>query len=224
MTRKVINICYKMFTILSLSLGIFLNLRNTTSVKALVSYYTLQSNIICLVAFLIILGLELSKKDYKTDIYYLVKGALIIMIAITAIVYHLALAPVGFEMDALRSNINNKVIANFLVHTLSPILVIFDYILFDEKGHFKIFYPIIWLFEPLNYIIYVYTYSSLGGTFYSIGGSRKFAYFFLDYTKLGYDGVFKWLVFIAIVLLILSELIVLLDKASFKIHTPSDKR
>lgn len=219
MTRKVINICYKMFTILSLSLGIFLNLRNTTSVKALVSYYTLQSNIICLVAFLIILVLELSKKDYKTDIYYLVKGALIIMIAITAIVYHLALAPVGFEMDALRSNINNKVIANFLVHTLSPILVILDYILLDEKGHFKFFYPIIWLFEPLNYIVYVYTYSNFGGTFYSIGGSRKFAYFFLDYTKLGYAGVFKWLVFIAIILLILSELIVLLDKVSFKIHT-----
>lgn len=219
MTRKVINICYKMFTILSLSLGIFLNLRNTTSVKALVSYYTLQSNIICLVAFLIILVLKLSKKDYKTDIYYLVKGALIIMIAITAIVYHLALAPVGFEMDALRSNINNKVIANFLVHTLSPILVILDYILFDEKGHFKFFYPIIWLFEPLNYIVYVYTYSNFGGTFYSIGGSRKFAYFFLDYIKLGYAGVFKWLVFIAIILLILSELIVLLDKVSFKIHT-----
>lgn len=89
MTRKTINICYKMFTILSLSLGIFLNLRNTTSVKALVSYYTLQSNIICLVAFLIILGLELSKKDYKTDIYYLIKGALIVMIAITAIIYHI---------------------------------------------------------------------------------------------------------------------------------------
>lgn len=141
------------------------------------------------------------------------------MIAITAIVYHLALAPVGFEMDALRSNINNKVIANFLVHTLSPILVILDYILFDEKGHFKFFYPIIWLFEPLNYIVYVYTYSNFGGTFYSIGGSRKFAYFFLDYTKLGYAGVFKWLVFIAIILLILSELIVLLDKVSFKIHT-----
>lgn len=212
MTRKIISICYKVFTIFSLISGIFLNLSNTSSVRALMSYYTLQSNVICLIAFMIILILELLNKQYQTDIYYLIKGGLVITIAITAIIYHIALAPGGFQMDALQNSINNKQLANFLVHTVSPILVLLDYVLFDEKGHFKLFYPIFWLIQPLNYVVYVYTYSNLGGSFYNIGGSRRFAYFFLDYKKLGYLEVLKWLIVIILGILIISELLVVLDK------------
>ena len=212
MTRKIISICYKVFTIFSLISGIFLNLSNTSSVRALMSYYTLQSNVICLIAFMIILILELLNKQYHTDIYYLIKGGLVITIAITAIIYHIALAPGGFQMDALQNSINNKQLANFLVHTVSPILVLLDYVLFDEKGHFKLFYPILWLIQPLNYVVYVYTYSNLGGSFYNIGGSRRFAYFFLDYKKLGYLEVLKWLIVIILGILIISELLVVLDK------------
>ena len=212
MTRKIISICYKMFTIFSLISGIFLNLSNTSSVRALMSYYTLQSNVICLIAFIIILVLELLNKQYQTDVYYLIKGGLVITIAITAIIYHIALAPGGFQMDALQNSINNKQLANFLVHTVSPTLVLLDYIIFDEKGHFKLFYPIFWLIQPLNYVIYVYTYSNLGGSFYNIGGSKQFAYFFLDYNELGYWGVLKWLLVIIICILLIINLLVLLEK------------
>lgn len=212
MTRKIISICYKMFTIFSLIAGIFLNLSNTYSIRALMSYYTLQSNVICLIAFIIVLTLELLDRQYKTDIYYLIKGGLVITIAITAIIYHIALAPGGFQMDALQNSISNKMLANFLVHTVSPLLVLLDYILFDEKGHFKFFYPILWLMQPLNYVVYVYTYSNLGGSFYNIGGSRQFAYFFLDYNELGYMGVLKWLLIIILGILIISEILVILDK------------
>ena len=176
------------------------------------SYYTLQSNVICLIAFIIVLTLGLLDRQYKTDIYYLIKGGLVIAIAITAIIYHIALAPGGFQMDALQNSISNKVLANFLVHTVSPLLVLLDYVLFDEKGHFKFFYPILWLIQPLNYVVYVYTYSNLGGSFYNIGGSRQFAYFFLDYNELGYMGVLKWLVIIILGILIVSEILVILDK------------
>lgn len=212
MTRKIISICYKMFTIFSLIAGIFLNLSNTYSIRALMSYYTLQSNVICLIAFIIVLTLELLDRQYKTDIYYLIKGGLVITIAITAIIYHIALAPGGFQMDALQNSISNKMLANFLVHTVSPLLVLLDYILFDEKGHFKFFYPILWLIQPLNYVVYVYTYSNLGGSFYNIGGSRQFAYFFLDYNELGYMGVLKWLLIIILGILIISEILLILDK------------
>ena len=113
---------------------------------------------------------------------------------------------------SLQNSINNKQLANFLVHTVSPTLVLLDYVLFDEKGHFKLFYPILWLIQPLNYVVYVYTYSNLGGSFYNIGGSRRFAYFFLDYKKLGYLEVLKWLIVIILGILIISELLVVLDK------------
>lgn len=183
MTRRINSICYKVFTSFSLGLGIFLNLQKTPSRKALLSYYTLQSNIICLIAFGIIIIFELIKKQYNTEMYYLLKGALIVAISITAIIYH--------------------------------ILVILDYFIFDEKGHFKFYYPFIWLIQPLNYLVYVYTYSRLGGTFYNIGGSKKFAYFFLDYDKLGYMGVGKWLIAIGLLILIIAEVLVLIDRKLF---------
>ena len=117
MTRKNISLCYKIITIISLIIGITLNLwnRDTHAVISMLSYYTLQSNIICLVAFIFFVIKELRGKE-PNDIYYLVKGAIVIAIVITAVVYRLALAPNGFEMDSLKQSINNKVIANFFVH------------------------------------------------------------------------------------------------------------
>lgn len=216
MKRNTINICSKIITVCSLIVGVWLNLYKTTSRKALLSYYTLQSNIICMIAFIVIIILEIKKKNYKSEMYYLVKGSLIMSIAITSMIYHIALAPGGFSMDSLTNSINNKLLANFLVHTLSPILVILDYLIFDEKGHFKWYYPFIWLIQPLNYIVYVYTYSKLGGKFYSIGGSKKFAYFFLDYDQLGYIGVVKWLLFIGGGILLIAELLVFCDNRMSK--------
>ncbi len=223
MTRRIISICYKMFTLFSLALGILLNVYNTTSVKAILSYYTLQSNLWCFIAFIVFILLEFQKKRYKTDIYYMLKGAVIIEILITAVVYRIALAPTGFSMDSLRQSILGKQFANFLVHSFSPTLVILDYFLFDEKGNFKYFYPFIWLILPLNYIVYVYTYSSLGGEFYSIGGSRRFAYFFLDYEELGYIGVLKWILIMAIFVLAIAFIFVFVDKIWFKIKDAKKK-
>ena len=113
MTQRIISICYKMFTLFSLALGILLNVYNTTSVKAILSYYTLQSNLWCFIAFIVFILLEFQKKRYKTDIYYMLKGAVIIEILITAVVYRIALAPTGFSMDSLRQSILGKQFANF---------------------------------------------------------------------------------------------------------------
>lgn len=212
MTRRTIEISYKIVVIFSLCLGIFLNLINTSSRKALMSYYTLQSNLICLIAFVIIVVLKIRKKNDNNEIYFLVKGAVTIAIVITAVVYHVALAPNNFVMDSLQNSIANKVLADTFVHTISPILVVIDYFLFDEKGNMKYYYPIIWLIIPLNYVVYVYTYSNFGGRFYSIGGSKKFAYFFLDYTKIGCKGVVTWILFIALAILAISEVFVLIDR------------
>lgn len=211
MTRRRISLGYKILVILSLLTGILLNVMKTTSVKSILSYYTLQSNIICLVAFICFAFLEIRKKSYKTEGYYLVKGALIIAIFITAFVYRVALAPVGFEMDSLHRSISNKAFANLLVHTVSPILVILDYFLFDEKGNFRCYYPVMWLAIPLNYVFYVYAYGASGGTFFSIGGSKKYAYFFLDYEKIGYSGVAKWLIIMSLFILVISYVLVFID-------------
>ena len=209
--RTKVPIMYKILVTLPLAAGILINVVKTASVSAILSYYTLQSNIICLVAFIGIVIMEL-RKWQKNDVYYLIKGAITIAILITGITYLCALAPVGFQMDFQKETLANKTISNLLVHVVSPILVLVDYFLFDEKGNFKRFYPIIWLFIPFDYVLYVYTYGSSGGTFYNIGGSNKFAYFFLDYEKIGYLGVAKWITAITCSILFVSYLLVYIDK------------
>lgn len=210
MTRRKFSIGYKILVLLSLAIGILLNLIKTTSVSALLSYYTLQSNIICLVGFACFLYLEIRQEE-KSDIYYLIKGAIVIAIFITAFVYTCTLAPTNFEMDSLQKSVENKWVANLFVHSISPAMVIADYFLFDEKGKFKCYYPIFWLIIPLNYVLYVYMYSFSGGEFFNIGGSKHFAYFFLDYEKIGYLGVAKWLILMGLFIVFVSYLFVFID-------------
>lgn len=208
MKERRISVIFKSLVIICLLTGIVLNVINTTSITAILSYYTLQSNIICLIFFIVIMCSICLKKNYRNnEIYYLVKGGVVIAIMVTAITYQIALAPNSFQMQA-----TNRHWANLFVHMISPIMVLADYIIFDEKGKFKIYYPIIWLFIPLNYVIYVYNYSSRGGRFFGIGGSREFAYFFLDYNQIGYKNVILAIFSIALCILLLGYLLFFFDK------------
>ncbi len=210
MTRRTVSICYKILVILTLSIGIFLNIIKTTSIPAMLSYYTMQSNIISLVGFGCFLYLEIRQEE-KNDMYYLIKGAVMIAIFITAVVYTFALAPTTFEMDSVQKSFSQKWVSSLFVHFFSPLMVIGDYFFFDEKGKFKSYYPVFWLIIPLNYVLYVYMYHFCGGKFFGVGGSKHFAYFFLDYEKIGYLGVAKWILLMGAFIVLVSYLLIFVD-------------
>lgn len=210
MARRTVSVSYKILVILTLSIGILLNIIKTTSIPAMLSYYTMQSNIISLVGFCCFLYLEIRQEE-KNDMYYLIKGAVVIAIFITAVVYASALAPTTFEMDTVQKSFAKKRIASMFVHLFSPSMVIGDYFFFDVKGKFKPYYPIFWLLIPLNYVCYVYMYHFCGGKFFGVGGSKNFAYFFLDYEKNGYLGVAQWLVMMTGCIVLVSYLLVFID-------------
>ncbi len=213
MSREFISRVYRVIVISCLLAGIAINIARTTSVVAILSYYTLQSNIICLIVFIGIEVASFTKKGYQdSDVYYLVKGCVMITILITAIVYAVALAPIGFQMDNIGLDDLINFLSNLLVHIISPSLVILDYFFFDKKGRFKLYYPGIWLVIPLNYLIYVYTYSAMGGQFFGIGGSERFGYIFLDYTIIGYIGVAEVVIGMVVAIILISFLFVLLDR------------
>ena len=199
---------YRFLTIASLASGLILNLINTYSPLTLMAYYTMQSNLLCLIVFIFF---PIIKKNHK-NVYYACKGAVTIAILLTATVYLLALLPNSFSMYTVTGNLASKAIANLLVHVISPICVTLDYFLFDEKGLFKLYYPLLWLILPFIYVFFVYIFHSKGGHFYSIGGSRNFAYFFLDYQKIGIKGVINWIVRFFIFIIVLGYLLVIIDK------------
>ena len=170
---------YRLLVIISLSIGISLNVFHVSNVAKIMAYYTLQVNVISLAFFVIFEILDVLKKEYKSShIYYFIKGEILISVIIMMIIYVFALAPKNFQMTRTK----NKV-ADVIVHIVSPTLILLDYAIFDEKGNFKPRYPVMWLLYPAIYVMFVYTYSFFGGSFYNIGGSPKFAYPFLDFEK-----------------------------------------
>lgn len=211
MNKREISFVYRLFLMASLLGGIILNLRNTAFVKYLLSYYTMQSNIVCFIIFFLFLIGDITKYNYRNKKWYsLLKGAITIAILLTFVIYVSTLLPNKFPMYQVSTYSNNtsKRIGNWLVHGISPILVLGDYF-FDEKGKCKNYYPICWLFFPILYVGFVY---SKKGHFYGIGGSRTYGYFFLDPEKVGKIGVILWITGIIIGILVVGYLLVFLDQ------------
>lgn len=202
--RKIISFAYKLFVFSVLFFGIFLNVLKVRYVIRIISYYTLISNILCMLLFAILIIADVLQINYqKWKEYHMIKGGITVAIAVTAIVYYISLAPQHFQVNTELSNI--------LVHCISPILVILDYFIFDTKGFFKKWYPLVWLSIPLLYVLYVYLYHFCGGEFYTIGGSKEFAYLFLDYKQIGYHGVITCLILLSVSILMISCLFLKID-------------
>ena len=76
MKERKVSIIFKLLVVMSLLTGILLNVIHTTSLSAILSYYTLQSNIICLAMFVLIMIAIVLKKDYRSNNkYYILKVA-----------------------------------------------------------------------------------------------------------------------------------------------------
>lgn len=210
MNKRKISFVYRLFLTASLLEGIILTLKNTTSIKYLLSYYTTQSNILCFIVFVVFLIGDIGKYNYREAKWYpILKGAITIAILVTAIIYLGVLLPNDLVMYTISyQGMLGKRMGNLLVHAISPAMVVCDYA-FDEKGKFTYWNPLMWLFFPIAYVIFVY---SGKGKFYSIGGSREFAYFFLDYKQIGMRNVVLCIIVIAIGIMALGYIFVFLDR------------
>jgi hypothetical protein len=172
----------------------------------LMKFYTVLSNVLCfvfLVAAAIHVAVQREKSGSRGAATYMprFKGAVTIAITVTLLVYQFMLADTPFSM--------NGGAGNFLVHLLTPVLVILDWLLFDEKGHYDVFDPLRWTVIPLCYLAYALIAAPLGVTY--IQGSR-YPYFFLDVDLLGAGGVALYVLGIAVAFLLLGYLMVGLDR------------
>ena len=167
----------------------------------LFSYFTIQSNVLCL----IMMFWKLKKEPPA-----LFRGLAIVCITLTFFCYHLMLRPA----DLTLNNLNNlKNIATTFAHYLVPACVLTDYLFYTPKGGMKWYYPLIWLCYPVLYLAYIMLiYKPIGGTFIVEGEVCSVPYFFLDIEVLGIGAVTVWCLAIAAVILALSYLFLLLDK------------
>ena len=146
-------------------------------------YYTLVSNVLCTVYFGIAAAFTAAGKATPLP---KCKGALLMGITVTGLVYHLLLSDGTFRMS------DTMAVADTLLHTVTPILCVTDWLLFDEKGTYTPMSPLSWVILPDAYFVLATAYGFCGGKpFY---GDGRFPYFFMDYDTL---GVWRVLAYVA---------------------------
>lgn len=171
--KQKISLIYKILIIIVSGIGLYLNFK-LYSFKTAILYFTNLSNILVFIFYLVGLILFLTKKLKKNSVYYITKGMVTMAITITMFVYQIILSG---SMDAF---VGHELENNF-VHLIVPLLVIFDYIIFGEKGNLKKNYPFIWSLILIVYQLFVIIYSLWGGKF--MGSTVPYPY--MDINKNG---------------------------------------
>ncbi|MFA5007593.1 MAG: Pr6Pr family membrane protein [Candidatus Izemoplasmatales bacterium] len=182
MDNRSIRITYRILLILGSTLGVWLLIRETEDVTASFSYFTTQSNVLCVLLFGWLVVRDLMKKDGEPAWLPLLKGQTTVGIVLTGIVFNVMLRP--FIGDG--GSYDPTSLKDFLVHVSTPVLSLLDYFLFDRKGRFTVFQPLYWTAFPILYWVYTIVYAALGGTFWlSEDAVSAYPYFFMDVSTYG---------------------------------------
>ena len=159
-----------------------------------------MSNILCAVYFAGAAVRTLRRGDTWLPVC---KGALVMAMAITGITFHLFLAAGDFNMG------HTQLITNHLLHTAAPLLTVLDWLLFDEKGHYRRFEPFLWGIFPAAYFVYTMIRARVS-SFRFYNGS-PYPYPFMDVDALGWGKVLLIFLAMAAAFLALGYVLVWID-------------
>jgi hypothetical protein len=208
--------CYRAILVAACLCGLTMTFGMSRSggVWDMLSYYTVQSNIIVLLFFvgLVIYNLKHRGEELPPN-YYTIKGAVITCITLTLLIFHFVLRPMLFSMAADAEYATS--LPNVLVHYVVPLMTIVDWLLFDRKGAFRKLDPLFWTIIPWAYL----GFSLIRAQFatFAATGSR-YPYFFIDIDKYGVGGVAINVLCIAVGYVALGYVIYFVDRGLAKIN------
>ena len=205
-SKRKFSSAFMIITTVCCLIGIVISLASTKSLFGMFSYYTTQSNIYVLIVYSILSIKLLTKKLKKNNTYYFFKGSCVSAILLTFFIFNVSTSSNNPVM-----NLGKNDISSIFVHFITPIMVTIDFLFFDKGGKLKFSYPFLWALVPLYYLTFVHIRTLFVGEFYSVGGSNKYVYFFLDPNILDLKTVFLFIVTIGIFFLLTSYTILLLD-------------
>lgn len=172
--KKNWSLFFKIFITITSFISIYLNFKAFT-IKEAMLYYTVQSNVLCFLFYLVTIILYLSGKLKKNNVYYVIKGFVTMAITVTMFIYQIVIANSSNAYQEYE-------LACTFAHLVVPILVISDYLIFGEKGNLKKNYPLIWSISLISYVIFDIIYVMLGGTFQD---GSIYPYFYMNIEKYG---------------------------------------
>lgn len=174
-------------------------------------FYTMLSNLLCL-AWMLILVVRTTRdlrhrgRSGTSTPSARLSGAVMMAITVTMLIYLIVLVPARFaDGDADIFSLTDN-----LIHIITPVLMIVDWLLFVPKGAFRWIDPVLWTLLPYTYLVWAFVYGSLGGEFTP---GQRYPYPFMDVDALGVLGVAQWVVALTVALIVVGLIFVSIDRA-----------
>jgi len=139
-------------SVLSLSLlGIVSQLslsKRPSDALAQFSYYTLQTNLIVLIVAFVNIVFDGRRQESRgvDKVLRILTGGSVLWITVTMSVYHFLLSGY-YQPEGLA------LIANNLLHYITPSAAMICWLLFEERSSYELSYPILWAMYPLAYAV-----------------------------------------------------------------------
>ncbi|MCD7978607.1 MAG: Pr6Pr family membrane protein [Tannerellaceae bacterium] len=221
--NRFVFLAYKVLFLFLCLWGLYLNsgLPQGTIQWHVLDYYTIQSNILCLLYFAWSFYKNLREGEETGRVYTpapRLKGAITFCITVTMLIYHFILVPVQFSMGNAAIVYST---GNILVHYVVPGMVILDWILFDKKGRWKIYDPFLWLVIPYVYFVFAIVRAHFRGNI--PGTQSRYPYGFINIDQYGWEQVLMNAGKLTLVFLLIGFLYVCMDRLLSRLYH-TDKR
>lgn len=208
--KNKLELFYRITFIIICGIGIFihfdLNDRDYNAHEF--SFFTLWSNIFCLVFMCVLLIKHFRGKDTlaKSLIYF--KGMATSCIICTFLVYHFSEYKIVMTNNSIW--IFGLPIESILAHYVVPFMFILDWILFQPKGLFRWRYAVTWLLFPLVYIIsfFIRCKCNSQAEFVNV---PKYPYFFLNYEKIGTEKCMSYIFMLVVIFFGINLMMIFID-------------
>ncbi|MET9493500.1 Pr6Pr family membrane protein [Streptomyces sp. NPDC006552] len=207
--RRPLAAAFRALIALAALTGTVIDLWISDSALRVLSYFTIQSNI--LLAVVLALGARRAWRA-RRPLPAVVTGGVLLFICITGLVYHVILAndSSGFSMtdDPDHAMTGARQVSNQLLHTVTPIGAVLDWLLLTRPGALRLRHAGLWLTYPLAY----FGFALIRGALMSPGTPARYPYPFLDVDAHGYAGVLGNAAIFGLAFYILALLLVTADR------------
>lgn len=208
--KKKVEIIYRIFFIIvcGICIGAHFNINDAYVNAHAFSFFTVQSNIFCLIMACILLIKEFYGKNLSSKAIIYFKGMALSAILCASLIYHFGESSTKYPL--LKIGIVGLPVVTLLSHYIVPTMFLLDWLIFQAKGYFKWHYIISWLVFPLFYFVSFITrcYCNPATAFENVD---KYPYFFLDYESLGLAEFFKYVFIILIIIVLINLLLIIMD-------------
>ncbi|MFD8568693.1 Pr6Pr family membrane protein [Streptomyces sp. NPDC057694] len=218
--RRPVAAAFRFLIALAALTGIVIDLTISDSALRVLSYFTIQSNILVAV----VLALSAARAwSARPPLPPLVTGGTLLFICITGLVYHFVLAnsSSGFSMTDDPDHVMTgwRTVSNQLLHTVTPLAVVLDWLLLTRPGLLRPRHAALWLLYPLAY----FGFALIRGAIMTPGTPARYPYPFLDVDAHGYPGVLTNAVVFGLAFYLLALALVALDHLRPGIRPPENR-